>query len=176
MTSNVCFCSDWRMRTWWRGKFIGAEFEGTNLWHHFLFAMVWNAYHTREIITLHTKAIFKKWTTSVLSNKQINFLKALIWSCLYSCKTVPRCGSENKIRSTANSWQSNAEVTMQWKWYSYNNTSVCFSYVYAIAISMSTHKFIWAASWQNQQNSMSARQRLRSAWASAHSDQSSLSA
>ena len=34
----------------------------------------------------------------------------------------------------------------------------------------------WAASWQNQQCGMRAQQRLRSAWASAQSDQSSLSA
>ena len=33
---------------------------------------------------------------------------------------------------------------------------------------------IWAASWQNQQNDMWAQQRLRSAWASAQSDQSLL--
>ena len=32
----------------------------------------------------------------------------------------------------------------------------------------------WAASWQNQQNGMCAQRRLRSAWASAQSDQSSL--
>ena len=31
---------------------------------------------------------------------------------------------------------------------------------------------IWAATWQNQQNGMCAQQRLRSAWASAQSDQS----
>ena len=31
---------------------------------------------------------------------------------------------------------------------------------------------IWAASWQNQQNGMCAQRRLRSAWASAQSDQS----
>ena len=30
----------------------------------------------------------------------------------------------------------------------------------------------WAASWQNQQNGMCAQRRLRSAWASAQSDQS----
>ena len=34
----------------------------------------------------------------------------------------------------------------------------------------------WAASWQNQQNGMCAQQTLSSAWASAQSDQSSLSA
>ena len=34
---------------------------------------------------------------------------------------------------------------------------------------------IWATSWQNQQNGMCAQRRLRSAWASAQSDQSSLS-
>ena len=33
-------------------------------------------------------------------------------------------------------------------------------------------KDIWAASWQNQQNGMCAQRRLRSAWASAQSDQS----
>ena len=32
--------------------------------------------------------------------------------------------------------------------------------------------FIWAASWQNQQNGMCTQPRLRSAWASAQSDQS----
>ena len=31
---------------------------------------------------------------------------------------------------------------------------------------------IWAASWQNQQNDLCTQQRLRSAWASAKSDQS----
>ena len=34
----------------------------------------------------------------------------------------------------------------------------------------------WAASWQNQQNDMCAQRRLRSAWASTQSDQSSLCA
>ena len=33
---------------------------------------------------------------------------------------------------------------------------------------------IWAASWQNQQNDLCTQQRLRSAWASAQSDQSLL--
>ena len=33
-------------------------------------------------------------------------------------------------------------------------------------------KIIWAASWQNQQNGMCTQRRLRSAWASAQSDQS----
>ena len=31
---------------------------------------------------------------------------------------------------------------------------------------------IWAAAWQNQQNGLCAQRRLRSAWASAQSDQS----
>ena len=35
------------------------------------------------------------------------------------------------------------------------------------------HSDIWAASWQNQQNGMCAQRRLRSAWASAQSGQSS---
>ena len=39
---------------------------------------------------------------------------------------------------------------------------------------ISQHK--WAALWQNQQNGMCAQRRLRSAWASAQSDQSSLAA
>ena len=34
--------------------------------------------------------------------------------------------------------------------------------------------WIWAASWQNQQNDLCTQQRRRSAWASAQSDQSSL--
>ena len=36
-------------------------------------------------------------------------------------------------------------------------------------------KFIWSTSWQNQQNDLCAQRRLRSALASAQSDQSSLS-
>ena len=36
--------------------------------------------------------------------------------------------------------------------------------------------FTWATSWQNQQNDMCVQWRLRSAWASTQSDQSSLSA
>ena len=39
---------------------------------------------------------------------------------------------------------------------------------------MSTHN-IYAASWQNQHNELCAQRRLRSTWASAQSDQSSLS-
>ena len=35
-------------------------------------------------------------------------------------------------------------------------------------------QYIWVASWQNQQNDVCAQQRLRSAWASDQSDQSSL--
>ena len=38
------------------------------------------------------------------------------------------------------------------------------------------HVDIWAAAWQNRQNGMCAQRRLRSAWASAQTDQSSLSA
>ena len=37
-----------------------------------------------------------------------------------------------------------------------------------------SREIIWAASWQNQQNSMCAQWRLWSAWASAQSDQSSV--
>ena len=33
-------------------------------------------------------------------------------------------------------------------------------------------RYIWTASWQNQQNGICAQRRLRSAWASAQSDQS----
>ena len=36
---------------------------------------------------------------------------------------------------------------------------------------MSTVMFNWAASWHNQQSGMCAQRRLRSAWASAQSDQ-----
>ena len=45
-----------------------------------------------------------------------------------------------------------------------------FYYCYTV------HKDIWAALWQNQLNGMCAQRRLTSAWASAQSDQSSLSA
>ena len=41
----------------------------------------------------------------------------------------------------------------------------CFSWYHSLAA-------IWAASWQNKQNGMCAQRRLRSAWASAQSDQS----
>ena len=37
-------------------------------------------------------------------------------------------------------------------------------------------KYMWATAWQNQQNDLCTQRRLRSAWASAQSDQSSLSA
>ena len=40
----------------------------------------------------------------------------------------------------------------------------------------SNTRLIWATSWQNQQNGMCAQRRLRSAWASAQSDQSLCSA
>ena len=42
--------------------------------------------------------------------------------------------------------------------------------------SIRTSCSMWAASWQNQQNDLCAQRRLRSAWASAQSDQSSMSA
>ena len=41
----------------------------------------------------------------------------------------------------------------------------CFSWYHSLAA-------IWAASWHNKQNGMCAQRRLRSAWASAQSDQS----
>ena len=41
-----------------------------------------------------------------------------------------------------------------------------------IVLAVLLHIYIWAASWQNQQNDLRAQRRLRSAWASAQSDQS----
>ena len=49
----------------------------------------------------------------------------------------------------------------------------CSSYMTKTAMKGSENH-IWAATWQNQQNDMCAQRRLRSAWASAQSDQSSL--
>ena len=49
-------------------------------------------------------------------------------------------------------------------------------HVYSDRTLVHHNKNICAASWQNQQNGMCAQRRLRSAWASAQSDQSSLSA
>ena len=43
------------------------------------------------------------------------------------------------------------------------HTSVCYFVMLCL---------IWAAAWQNQQNGLCAQRRLRSVWASAHSDQS----
>ena len=74
----------------------------------------------------------------------------------------------------------------RWKHYNiYNNTQVMsYMSIYAVIILFSweksftdtklqaPNKFIWAASWQNQQNGICAQRRLRSAWASAQSDQS----
>ena len=51
--------------------------------------------------------------------------------------------------------------------------SVFLQFIFNYAILMVQ---LWAASWQNQQNGMCAQWRLRSAWASAQCDQSSLSA
>ena len=48
-----------------------------------------------------------------------------------------------------------------------NSDSYCASYKRITLLNNSN----WAASWQNQQNGMCAQQRLRSAWASAQSDQ-----
>ena len=47
--------------------------------------------------------------------------------------------------------------------------SVSLCLVYTITL---TNICIWAALWQNQQNGMCAQRRLRSAWASAQSNQS----
>ena len=51
-------------------------------------------------------------------------------------------------------------------------TSLCCERFHSMELSQKK----WASSWQNQQNGICAEQRLRSAWASARSDQSSLSA
>ena len=48
--------------------------------------------------------------------------------------------------------------------------------IYIINLSYIQKYIKWAASWQNQQNGMCAQWILWSAWASAQSDQSSLSA
>ena len=66
-------------------KYIHIEVYGTNLqtflamvtklWRHSLFAMIRNAYHAPEIITLHTNANFEKSTTWIFQNKYC-FLKS----------------------------------------------------------------------------------------------------
>ena len=45
------------------------------------------------------------------------------------------------------------------------------SFCYFTSLASKT-EYIWAASLQNQQNGMCAKRRLRTAWASAQSDQS----
>ena len=66
-----------------------------------------------------------------------------------------------------------------WKGWLVANISISFS---VGALKLSSYlflwivKLIWSSAWQNQQNDLCAQRRLRSAWASAQSDQSSLSA
>ena len=56
---------------------------------------------------------------------------------------------------------------LKWNWISKNQRQhYFFQSVYSVLI------VIWAASWQNRRNGMCAQRRLRSAWASAQSDQS----
>ena len=57
-----------------------------------------------------------------------------------------------------------------------NELKDTFMQAYSQAIKLWLSRAIWATSWQNQQNGMCAQRRLRSAWASAQSDQSLLSA
>ena len=47
----------------------GAVALITELWHHSVSAMVWNAYHAPEIIMLHTFANFQKSTIWIFPNK-----------------------------------------------------------------------------------------------------------
>ena len=49
---------------------------------------------------------------------------------------------------------------------------ILFMIFYILVLTNMTGIYNWAASWQNQQNGMCASRRLRSAWASAQSDQS----
>ena len=70
----------------------------------------------------------------------------------------------------------------QARWYILGKTSELFVPAFKSVVDFSTlisgflhfifSDQIWAASWQNQQNGMCAQRRLRSAWASAQSDQS----
>ena len=60
------------------------------------------------------------------------------------------------------------------KWYCYNDSSCKVRDLYFIVFWIVYQ--IWATSCQNQQNDLCTQQRLRSAWASAQSDHSSLCA
>ena len=85
-------------------------------------------------------------------------------------------------------------VTLHHSWRNHNLIHICMGYpvthpthiraVWSVfAVCMRKHwtlgypyvakwRLIWAAAWQNQQNDLCDQQRLRSAWASAQSDQS----
>ena len=56
----------------------------------------------------------------------------------------------------------------------YSKDKVTFYYLYdqVCAFWIFSIVYIWAAAWQNQQNDLCAQWRLRSAWATAQSDQS----
>ena len=56
------------------------------------------------------------------------------------------------------------------------HNNICTCNVSKISHICSILKRIWVASWQNQQSGMCTQWRLRSAWASAQTDQSALSA
>ena len=58
----------------------------------------------------------------------------------------------------------------------YNSLNLCFDCWLVLPSSQRSINMKWVTSWQNQQNGMCAQWRLRSAWASAQSNQSSLSA
>ena len=91
-------------------------------------------------------------------------IRTILMSSLWTMRhlRIPRRKSVCMCRS----WTSSITMTLY--------MDKCGSLV--ICRSNKPEENIWAASWQNQQNAMCTQWRLRSAWASTQSDQSSLSA
>ena len=81
-------------------------------------------------------------------------------STVFAVQTMLRvkCGGNTRIRAI------------------WGPTLICVIIQIHVIANHAIKRFIWAASRQNQQNGLCTQQRLRSAWASAQSDQSSLSA
>ena len=92
--------------------------------------------------------------------------KQNIYEDMYSLKSQKQICSLN----ISNMYMKNIAKYMKntWVWVVFTNKFLYSEKWYL--------NYIWATTWQNQQNSKCPQQRLRSTWASAQSDQSSLSA
>ena len=83
-----------------------------------------------------------------------------------------RCRLCDQYHNLMNNWATTWQKCALRSAYSF---LVSFMFVFKTAVHHWRFRFvkiIWAAAWQNQQNELCAQWRLRSAWASAQSDQS----